>query len=214
MAEKLAARLTREESQARTREKIVEAARALVAQRGLGGASIRDVAAAAGFSQGAFYSNFASKEAVLLELMRRHMAEEAASLDRILVAADGSGERALAALRDWAATINQDADWAMLAIELQLHANRDAAFREAYEALGRDHRRALGRAIARLFTLLGVPAPADPEELALAYMALAHGLALQRDSAAPDPVARIIMLFTDALAALARKRGGGTSRAS
>ena len=73
-------RLSREQSQAQTRERLLEAARSLFVQRGFGGTSIRDIAEEAGYSQGAFYSNFPDKEALLLDLLRGHMEAEARQL--------------------------------------------------------------------------------------------------------------------------------------
>ena len=61
-------RLNREESQARTRSLLIEAARREIVKKGFALASVRDIADAAGFSQGAFYSNFPDKEAILLGL--------------------------------------------------------------------------------------------------------------------------------------------------
>ena len=61
------ARLSREESQARTRNLLIEAARDEIVKKGFAQASVRDIADAAGFSLGAFYSNFPEKEAILLE---------------------------------------------------------------------------------------------------------------------------------------------------
>ena len=77
-------RLSREESQAQTRERLIDTAQQLFVANGYGGASIRDIANKAGYSQGAFYSNFASKEDVLLELLRRHMTAEATHLSRVM----------------------------------------------------------------------------------------------------------------------------------
>jgi AcrR family transcriptional regulator len=45
-----------------TREKLFEAAARVFEEQGIGGASIEAVAAAAGFTRGAFYSNFKSKD--------------------------------------------------------------------------------------------------------------------------------------------------------
>ena len=111
-------RLSREASQAQTRERIVEAARAVVARSGFAGASVRDIAEEAGYSQGALYSNFAGKEPIMLELLRQHMREEADQLSAIVEGSDAS--LALTRLGDWAATLNADVDWSMLALELQL----------------------------------------------------------------------------------------------
>src|SRR5689334_19702319 len=96
-------RLTRAESQAQTRERILEAARRLVVRQGFGGASIRDIAAEAGFSQGAFYSNFPDKETVLLELLRQHMAEDVAQITMMLDEGR-SGEDILVRLDAWSAS--------------------------------------------------------------------------------------------------------------
>jgi len=62
-------RLTREASQARTRAKLIDAARTVIAEHGYAGASVETIAEAAGFSKGAVYSNFASKEALVLALV-------------------------------------------------------------------------------------------------------------------------------------------------
>ncbi|MDE1149078.1 MAG: helix-turn-helix domain containing protein [Azospirillaceae bacterium] len=199
-------RLTREESQAQTRERLVQAARRLFARQGYGGASIRDIAQEAGYSQGAFYSNFASKEAVLLELLRRHMGEEVAHLTAALDPAgnggdDGGTDDPLAGIRRWSETLNADADWSMLAIELQLNARRSPAFAADYAAVCDGHRAALGRLIGQLFVRLGRVPPAPPDDLAAAFMALAQGLALHNPGGGPHPAGRMILVFLRGLIA-------------
>jgi len=62
------ARLTRAEQQARTRERLLAAAADAFAEHGFDGASIDDITARAGFSRGAFYSNFADKSDLLVQL--------------------------------------------------------------------------------------------------------------------------------------------------
>ena len=197
-------RLSRDETQGQTRERLLESARREVARRGAA-ASVRDIAEAAGYSQGALYANFGSKEGVLLELMRRHMREEVDGLAAILDVADGSGEGALTRLERWAGTLNQDADWSMLAIELQLHANRSKTFSAEYDAVYDAHRQALGSLVQRLFATLGLKPPGDPVELATGFMALAHGLALGRAQGEPDAVGRTVMLFLRALVGTAKR---------
>lgn len=195
-------RLTRTESQAQTRERLLESARNEVVRKGYGAASVRDIAEAAGFSQGAFYSNFASKEELLLELMRAHMADEVQTLAGF-VQNQFDGAQALAALERWTATMNNDADWAMLAIELQLHANRNAEFACEYDAVNSAHAKALGILVQRLFVTLGKVPPDDPIATARGLMALVHGLALQRAPGKPDPSGVMVMTFLKALLATA-----------
>lgn len=59
-------RLTREESQAQTRGRLLDAARTVFAGRGYHGASVEEIAEEAGYSKGAVYSNFESKEEIFL----------------------------------------------------------------------------------------------------------------------------------------------------
>jgi len=194
-------RLTREESRAQTRERLIETAQHLFVSNGYGGASIRDIADKAGYSQGAFYSNFSSKEDVLLELLRRHMEAEALQLFKVMGDERQEPEQMLAELEAWASTLNRDADWCMLSIELQLHANRSQTFAAEYQKVWDRHRSEIGGVIGQLFNKLGRTPPAAPDELAAAFMALSHGLALQRMSTRPDPSGRLIMVFLRGLIA-------------
>ena len=194
-------RLSREESQARTRARMLDTARQLFVTHGYGGTSIRDIADRAGYSQGAFYSNFASKEELLLELLREHMEAEGAQLSRLMDAAGQTGDQIFAELETWAATLNHDADWSMMSIELQLHARRSPAFAARYQMVWDAHRARLGQVVGKLFATLDRTPPAEPEELAAAFMALAHGLALQGTGARPDPSGRLIVMFLRGLIA-------------
>ena len=56
-----------------TREKLFEAAARVFEEAGIGGASIEAIAAAAGFSRGAFYSNFASKDELIIAMLEDHV---------------------------------------------------------------------------------------------------------------------------------------------
>src|SRR5258707_7432522 len=73
-------RLNREESQARTRNLLIEAARDEIVKKGFAQASVRDIADAAGVSQGGFFSNFSGKEAILLEVVPAHQSHERATI--------------------------------------------------------------------------------------------------------------------------------------
>ncbi|MCE9522821.1 MAG: TetR/AcrR family transcriptional regulator, partial [Alphaproteobacteria bacterium] len=75
------ARLTRAEQQAQTRERLLAAAERVFARHGYGGASIDLISAEAGYSKGAIYSNFESKEEVFLELARVYMGRRMTELE-------------------------------------------------------------------------------------------------------------------------------------
>ena len=68
-----AEKLTPERRRQLTRDALVDAAAEVFAQKGVSGASMEEIAAEAGFSRGAIYSNFGSKEELLLVVMDRFM---------------------------------------------------------------------------------------------------------------------------------------------
>src|SRR5712691_1753173 len=56
-----------------TCEKLFEAAARVFEEQGIGAASIEAIAAAAGFTRGAFYSNFASKDELIIAMLGDHV---------------------------------------------------------------------------------------------------------------------------------------------
>ena len=58
-----------------TCEKLFEAAARVFEDQGIGGASIEAIAAAAGFTRGAFYSNFKSKDELIIAMLEDHVAQ-------------------------------------------------------------------------------------------------------------------------------------------
>jgi len=184
------ARLTREQSRERTREHLLEAARVAVARNGYDGTSIADIAEAAGFSKGAFFSNYESKEALLLELLRRHKEQDIATLGRILEVAE-QGKDTASALDRYLGDLGDDTNWFRLDIELQLHAARNPAFAADYDALQSRTRSGLAHLIAALFSKAGKRPPASPDDMANLFIALVHGLVLQRR----DPGAAVKLVF-------------------
>lgn len=192
-------RLTREESQAQTRARLIDAARAEIARQGAS-ASVRDIAEAAGYTQGALYAHFESKELLLLELLRLHMAGEIAALETLLQEAGKVSGGVRKALDLWLLNLNADQDWALFAVELQMLARRDANFCKQYEKLFAEHVGAMGTLVERLFADVGATLPASPTEIAAMLIALAHGMALQRrptKRGSPDPAGAMIKLVLD-----------------
>ncbi|CAI0776635.1 TetR/AcrR family transcriptional regulator [Serratia entomophila] len=188
-------RLTREESQKQTREHLIETARQLFVASGYGATSIRDIAAQAGYSQGAFYSNFSSKEGLLLLLLERHMQTEASQLASLIRHDARTVEQVLAALEAWAEGMNLETDWCMLSIELQLHAQRSPTFAVEYKKIWCVHQAEIASVLAALFQRLGKTPPALPDELAAAFMAMAHGLALQKNVTGGQAYGKVMIVF-------------------
>ena len=67
-----------------TREKLFEAAARVCEEQGIGGASIGDIAVAAGFTRGAFYSNFKSKDELIIAMMEEHVEQSIRRMHELL----------------------------------------------------------------------------------------------------------------------------------
>jgi len=175
-----------------TRERLLAAAEQVMARHGYGGASIDLITAAAGYSKGAIYSNFESKEAVLLELLRLYMERDMTELKRI-VSLDP--DKLSAAVTGWLEVMHSDRDCPLLMTELQLQARRSPAFAKRYYALQEQQTRTLAGIFERYFKAASTPLPMDALDLASSMTALAHGLSLQRPPSrpgAPSTAGRVI----------------------
>lgn len=171
-------RLTREASQEQTRQRLIDVACQQVAEHGFASTTIRDISKAAGYTQGAFYSNFKSKEDLLLDLLRQHKEQEATRITGSVAMAGDNFEAAFGALENWAREFGMNACQAMLATELQLHAARNPSFGQAYAELMQGQRQIYAGLLDRLFALAGQAPPAPTHELAGTLMALARSQAI------------------------------------
>lgn len=123
------ARTPRTESQAATRARLVATATRLIAVESIPGLSLRRVCAEAGLTQGAFYANFADKDALLIEVMERHLDEQQRQLSALSASLVDAGlDECLDAFAVWLRDLAGQRGWAALAIELRLHAHRDPDF--------------------------------------------------------------------------------------
>lgn len=109
-------RLSRAESQAITRQRLLESAFEVVSQSGYDGASVDRIAEEAGYSKGAFYSNFKSKEDILLQLLENNASTDVEDLTEILGPIDGV-EAVLSALKEWSDSRSSGQRWGTIAIE-------------------------------------------------------------------------------------------------
>src|SRR5262245_17031474 len=94
-------RLSRAESQARTRDKLLAVARTSFLRDGYAATSLDKIAEAAGFSKGAVYSNFANKDELCLAVIDAIRADQAAALGQAMAGLT-TLEEVLAAFEKWA----------------------------------------------------------------------------------------------------------------
>ncbi|TKC87794.1 TetR/AcrR family transcriptional regulator [Trinickia terrae] len=132
-------RLTREQSREQTHRRLLDAGKEIFVKKGFVGASIESIAEAAGYTRGAFYSNFSSKSELFLELLRRdHEAIQAG----LTSAFEGEASTEMTAhellFRNGP---SRESENSLLWIEARLLAARDARFRECFNAFLRERSR-------------------------------------------------------------------------
>jgi AcrR family transcriptional regulator len=206
-----AARMTREQSKAHTRERLLAAARSVFARSGFHGASVEEVASEAGFSTGALYSNFDGKEDLFLVLMEREIEEHAREISDAVSARASMAERATGGARQWMTMIEREPELLLLFMEFWAYGVRDARVRPKVAARFAQMREVLTKLIAdgaREFDLeLEIPA----EQLAVAVDALADGIARQKladPDAVPDELmGRVLALLFEAATRPVARRG-------
>ncbi len=170
----LLARITREQSQAQTRARILEAASVVVAREGYEGASIDRITEEAGFSKGAFYSNFTSKEDLFLELLEIHAGQDVLEIGNLLKGAT-EPEEIIDIVSDWASSRAADTTWGLLALELFRRARRDATFGERHATLFQRQWEALGEMLRPLF--MPGKLPAEPAAIGGVVFEITYGAA-------------------------------------
>jgi AcrR family transcriptional regulator len=191
-------RLNRQERKSQTRERLIDAAAAVFAQRGFETATLDEVAAAAGYTKGAVYSNFASKTELFIALIERRIEVQTAEHARRFEGQDLPGlARTLEAEPD--EDPDSERQWLLLAVEFWLHAMRDERARvlmaEQYERA----RLASAKLIAPLYQTMGQESSMPPRDMAIVIESIGIGLAIQ---AALDPGAVRMSLQGEVIARL------------
>jgi AcrR family transcriptional regulator len=173
-------RMTRAERAARTRELLMSAASKVCAKRGLERASIDEVAEEAGFTKGAFYANFRSKEELFLAMLDERFGEHLERLDKTLAGESELEDQAREAAIDFAHLLAEDPEWVRLYFQFAAHAARDEDFRQ--ELVTRNHavRARVAEVFRRRIDRLPVSSPFAPEELARMADAMADGFAMHQ----------------------------------
>lgn len=162
-----------------TRQRLVEAAGRVFCRVGFEAAPIDVIAEEAGYSRGAFYSNFQSKDELFLELIGHHLDAELETLSRALQGITSADDLAPAIERRYR-VLGEDGSWCLLTTEFQLYAMRGGAKADEFGEIYESYRRRLGELISVHFARLGVQSSLTPYEFGVAQIALSHGLALQR----------------------------------
>lgn len=192
-----------------TRARLIQSAEKVFARDGFEAAKLEEIAADAGYTRGAFYANFDSKEDLFFALLEREITSRIAVLEREM---DKVREPAakLNAMRQFFLTNTLDRRWCMLALEFKLFAVRHPEVRQRLAAM---HRRFVAPRVGFLeevMTALRRELPASAYATGVAMAALGNSLTLEHmlDPALmrETDVRRIMSNFFDSLTSVARKK--------
>jgi AcrR family transcriptional regulator len=192
-----------------TRELLLSAAEQVFARVGYEKALVEEIAEAAGFSKGALYAHFKSKEELFLAL---YETKTASSLAKLLSSLDGVSTREgkIDAFRSFYINLSKDKDWALIILEAKLFIRRHpevrVRLRQIDEHLGDsieavfarlfgNSARAAGEALGGIFSALVLEADLEPDVLPERKMRAMLGTLFDallglRDQATPTRKAR------------------------
>jgi AcrR family transcriptional regulator len=121
---------TRREKQAETRKSLLRSAAKAFCRKGLAGASVEEVAQDAGYTKGAFYANFKSKEELFLVMLDERFSEQLDRIDSLLGGEEEPGEEARHAAQAFIRSLHGEDEWRRLYFEFVAYAMRNEEFRQ------------------------------------------------------------------------------------
>jgi AcrR family transcriptional regulator len=202
-----------------TRERVLDAAREVFAERGVIGGTVEDICERAGFTRGAFYSNFADKDDLLGALIAREHARLVAHLDAGFALLQGflGGEEGddaepgatMAEVVDrLLRAVPDDRHFLLIQTELEIHAIRVPDTSRAFMEADARFRARIEDFLERGLSVLGRELAVDVGDVTEAVIAIVdrstRRALLAGDDADPDALARVMLPLVIAAASRAR----------
>jgi AcrR family transcriptional regulator len=197
---------TRKQRQERTRVELIEAAGRVFAKRGYHGASVEEIAAEAGYTTGAVYSNFTGKEELFLALNDHELEKRLDDYRAVVDALESPQDVEQMASGRFGDFIRDDPDWPLLFFEFWAYGARNRKLRGEFVKQRAAEVKIIAEAVDRQTAEAGVELPLPAEQVAVGIGALINGLAFERvldPDSVPDDlfgliVSRLIVgLLTD-----------------
>ena len=195
-------RLTREESREQTTKHLLDAGQKLIAQKGLSATSVEDIAAAAGYSRGAFYSNFDTKYDLFIEILRRDHLD---THDRFMALCDDGlpFEQLTGRVRELYGQQYRNDESFLNWAEARIVAARDPEFRARLREVDAEKRRDIDGVVEYIFRRAGGAPPLPPAVMAMGFVSLIEGVKLAMlatpDDVTQDSAEAVLSVFLDAI---------------
>jgi AcrR family transcriptional regulator len=185
------------------RERLLDAAAGVFAERGYRATTVDDLAAAAGLTKGAVYWNFDNKEAVLSALIEERVDSRARELMGVTEHSPRETPTAPLVSRGVTSFADEQQVLVLLLQEYWSLAVRDPALGDAYVKRQRALRDRLAEALEARHRTTGVPLTFPAQRLATGIIALATGLAQERiadaEAVPDDLLGELLSLLYDGL---------------
>lgn len=194
------ARLSRKESHAQTRQRLIDTATQLFLADGYNATSLEKVASEAGYSKGAVYSNFATKHELGLAVLDAVRMDRALRLAAALTPEDTLDER-LDGFARWAEENIGDVGWTALEVEFATSNRHVAGIAGELSERRRTVTNLVADLIAGQAEEFGLDLPMSPEQAAVQLLSLGIGLGVQRAFDPELPVTSLVDLVRQLVAA-------------
>jgi AcrR family transcriptional regulator len=171
--------LTRKEKQAMTRSSLLRSAAKLICRKGITEASVEDISTDAGYTKGAFYANFKSKEEMFLVMLDEAYAAELERLEAHL-RGEAHVEEVRRSAEDFIRFIRSDPEWPRLYFEFVVYGARNPEFRAELATRNRAMRQRIAQLIRRWTADLPGEPPFPFEDIAMMLFCLADGFLVQQ----------------------------------
>ena len=197
----LPARTRRPRRQA-VRRRLLDAALQVFAERGFAGASLDEVAAAAGLTKGAIYSNFASKDDLFFAMMSDQALSRIETIRSVLAGTttDGRSPQALFEIgRILTQAFSEQREWELVLLDFWRRAVRDDEIRPRFVAHRRQLRAAIADSVEQTLDTSADVGGLSLDEVVTVVLALFNGLAIERyvdpDLVSDDMFGRVLAIL-------------------
>ena len=178
-------RLTRQESKDVTRARLVEAAEQLFIRKGFDDTSVDEISETAGYSRGAFYSNFHDKDQVFLAVINRHRGAALEVLDDTFQQIS-EREGRIVAVREWFSNQWRRKNLVVLQMEFSRRAMKDRSVRKHVSELWQQEIELIAATVGRCAGMIDELPPERLQINGLVLLAVAHGLGILALDTGPE----------------------------
>lgn len=192
---------TRERRLERTRSLLLEAAEAVFAEKGFTAASLDDIAHAAGYTKGAIYNHFATKEDLFLAVSDRYWRRYFDNFAEVMSSAKQVGAAELDEIANRWRELSRDrgAEHAALGHEFTLYLRRNPEARERVAAKRAEVVEALGKFIATGMERLGATLQIPASTFAQVLIATSEGVVLGSELDDVDLYRPMVEMYVSAI---------------